>query len=49
MTLKQTGWKEGEEWDKAYIYLASGNKQLLEILQQRFEKGPIDWAAMFKR
>jgi uncharacterized protein YndB with AHSA1/START domain len=44
--LKQTGWKEGEEWDKAYAYLAAGNKQLLETLQLRFEKGPIDWAAM---
>jgi uncharacterized protein YndB with AHSA1/START domain len=47
VTLKQTGWKEGEEWDKAYAYLASGNKQLLETLQLRFEKGPIDWKAVF--
>jgi uncharacterized protein YndB with AHSA1/START domain len=46
LVLKQTGWKEGEEWDKAYAYLADGNKQLLETLQRRFEKGPIDWAAM---
>jgi len=47
--LTQTGWKEGEEWDKAYDYLAGGNKQLLEILQQRLEKGPIDWDVMFRR
>lgn len=47
VTLKQTGWKEGEEWDKAYDYLASGNKQLLETLQVRFEKGPIDWQKAF--
>ena len=43
VTLTQTGWKEGEEWDKAYAYLAEGNKRLLEVLQLRFEKGPIDW------
>jgi hypothetical protein len=42
--LKQTGWKQGEEWDKAYEYLASGNAQLLATLQRRFEQGPIDWA-----
>ena len=33
VTLKQTGWKEGDEWDKAYEYLADGNAQLLETLQ----------------
>jgi uncharacterized protein YndB with AHSA1/START domain len=44
LTLKQTGWKQGEEWDKAYDYLASGNAQLLQVLQRRFAKGPIDWA-----
>jgi uncharacterized protein YndB with AHSA1/START domain len=47
VTLKQTGWKEGDEWDKAYAYLADGNKQLLETLQMRFEKGPIDWQKIF--
>ena len=45
--LTQTGWKESEEWDKAYAYLADGNQQLLETLQMRFEKGPIDWKAIF--
>lgn len=44
VTLRQTGWKEGEEWDKAYDYLAAGNAQLLATLQRRFENGPIDWA-----
>jgi uncharacterized protein YndB with AHSA1/START domain len=42
--LTQTGWKQGEEWDRAYDYLASGNAQLLEALRQRFITGPIDWA-----
>jgi uncharacterized protein YndB with AHSA1/START domain len=42
--LDQTGWKEGEEWDKAYDYLAKGNAQLLETLRRRFVDGPLDWA-----
>jgi uncharacterized protein YndB with AHSA1/START domain len=42
--LDQTGWKEGEEWDKAYDYLARGNAQLLETLRRRFIEGPLDWA-----
>ena len=41
--LTQTGWKSGEEWDKAYEYLAQGNAQLLEALHRRFVSGPIDW------
>jgi uncharacterized protein YndB with AHSA1/START domain len=42
--MVQTGWKSGEEWDKAYEYLADGNVQLLETLRRRFISGPIDWA-----
>src|SRR5579871_1622738 len=34
----------GEEWDRAYDYLARGNAQLLETLRRRFVSGPIDWA-----
>jgi uncharacterized protein YndB with AHSA1/START domain len=41
--LVQTGWKSGDEWDKAYEYLAKGNAQLLETLRRRFVDGPIDW------
>jgi uncharacterized protein YndB with AHSA1/START domain len=41
--LTQTGWKEGEEWDKAYDYLAGGNAEMLEALKRRFVSGPIDW------
>ena len=33
--LVQTGWKTGDEWDKAYDYLARGNAQLLETLRRR--------------
>jgi uncharacterized protein YndB with AHSA1/START domain len=42
--LTQTGWKEGEEWVKAYEYLTVGNAQLLATLHHRFVNGPIDWA-----
>jgi uncharacterized protein YndB with AHSA1/START domain len=42
--LTQTGWKTGEEWEKAYDYLARGNAQMLETLLRRFVSGPIDWA-----
>ncbi len=43
VTLTQTGWKQGKEWDDAYEYLAKGNAQLLEQLHYRFVKGPINW------
>jgi uncharacterized protein YndB with AHSA1/START domain len=39
--LVQTGWKSGEEWDKAYDYLAGGNAQMLETLLRRFMNGVI--------
>jgi len=42
--LTQTGWQSGEEWDKAYEYLARGNAELLDTLRRRFAAGPIDWA-----
>ncbi len=43
VTLVQTGWKSGKEWDDAYEYLAQGNAQLLTQLHQRFAEGPVDW------
>jgi uncharacterized protein YndB with AHSA1/START domain len=42
--LTQTGWKEGDEWDRAYEYLTAGNAQLLATLHRRFVGGPIDWS-----
>jgi uncharacterized protein YndB with AHSA1/START domain len=41
--LTQTGWKSGEEWTRAYEYLAAGNAQLLASLHRRFVDGPTDW------
>lgn len=46
VTLTQTGWKQGKEWDDAYEYLARGNAQLLQQLLYRFTKGPIPWDQM---
>jgi uncharacterized protein YndB with AHSA1/START domain len=46
VTLVQTGWKAGKEWDDAYEYLSKGNAQLLTQLQRRFVSGPIDWSKM---
>jgi uncharacterized protein YndB with AHSA1/START domain len=43
VTLAQTGWKTGDEWDAAYEYLARGNVELLTQLYQRFAFGPIAW------
>jgi uncharacterized protein YndB with AHSA1/START domain len=43
VTLTQTGWKAGPEWDAAYDYLAGGNAELLTQLHQRFVSGPIVW------
>jgi hypothetical protein len=43
--LAQTGWKTGNEWDKAYDYLAEGNAEILNNLRQRFMTGPFDWEA----
>lgn len=43
VTLVQTGWKAGAEWDAAYEYLADGNAALLTQLYQRFVSGPIAW------
>jgi uncharacterized protein YndB with AHSA1/START domain len=43
VTLVQTGWKTGAEWDAAYDYLADGNVELLTQLHQRFATGPLKW------
>jgi uncharacterized protein YndB with AHSA1/START domain len=42
--LEQTGWRNGEEWDKAYEHLFAGNAYLLATLHRRFVNGPLDWA-----
>jgi uncharacterized protein YndB with AHSA1/START domain len=47
LRFTQLGWGEGPEWDRAYDYFNDAwRKQVLPLLVRRFEKGPIDWAAM---
>jgi len=48
VTLSQTGWKKGKEWDDAYEYLAEGNAQLFNQLLYRFKNGPVDWSRLQK-
>lgn len=45
VTFIQTGWGEGEEWDKCYDYFenAWGNVVLARY-RYRFENGPVDWS-----
>lgn len=42
----QTGWKPGDEWDRAFVALAQANAEWLNWLARRFEEGPIDWSQM---
>lgn len=43
VSLHHTGWGDGGEWDKAYLYFDKAWGKVLGNLQARFEKGPIDW------
>ncbi len=44
VTLTETGWGEGEEWDKAYEYFSHiWPNVVFKRLQERFESGPVSW------
>jgi uncharacterized protein YndB with AHSA1/START domain len=44
VTLTETGWGEGDEWDKAFAYFSSAWQDVvLQRLKYRFEVGPVDW------
>ncbi|MBL8519431.1 MAG: SRPBCC domain-containing protein [Betaproteobacteria bacterium] len=43
VTLHQTGWGDGGEWDKAYDYFSKAWPFVLANLKKRFEAGPVDW------
>jgi hypothetical protein len=44
VSLYQSGWGEGEEWDRAIEYFEKAWKMVvLPHLQHRFKVGPIDW------
>ena len=49
VTLHHTGWGDGGEWDKAYVYFDKAWAAVLGNLQKRFDTGPYDWTAWLKQ
>lgn len=49
VTLHHSGWGDGGEWDKAYLYFDRAWGFVLANLKRRFEQGPIDWSAWMKQ
>lgn len=43
VTLHHSGWGDGGEWDRAYLYFDRAWTGVLAALQQRFVAGPKDW------
>ena len=43
VTLHQTGWGDGGEWDKTYAYFDRAWGNVLANLKKRHETGPQDW------
>ncbi len=43
VTLHHTGWGDGGEWDKTFVYFDRAWGSVLGNLQKRFETGPRDW------
>jgi len=43
VVVVQKGWEDGEEWDRAFEYLAGANAEWLNWLHQRFVEGPLQW------
>jgi len=44
VSINHLGWKEGPEWDQAYLHFEQGWSELISRLQKRFTEGPIDWS-----
>ncbi|MBV9267200.1 MAG: SRPBCC domain-containing protein [Acidobacteriaceae bacterium] len=44
VSITHLGWKHGPEWDKAYVHFQRGWSELMNRLQTRFIRGPIDWS-----
>jgi uncharacterized protein YndB with AHSA1/START domain len=42
--IEHLGWKQGPEWDAAYVHFVEGWGGLMDRLKRRFSEGhPIDW------
>jgi uncharacterized protein YndB with AHSA1/START domain len=49
VTLYHSGWGQGGEWDKAFVYFQKAWPGVLANLQKRFDSGPVDWTDWLKR
>jgi uncharacterized protein YndB with AHSA1/START domain len=43
VTITHLGWKDGPEWDRAYVHFQRGWSELMSRLEKRFTDGPINW------
>jgi uncharacterized protein YndB with AHSA1/START domain len=43
VTVTHYGWKDGAEWDRAFVHFTRGWGGLMTRLERRFTDGPIDW------
>jgi hypothetical protein len=43
VSLHHTGWGDGGEWDKTFVYFDRAWGNVLANLKQRHETGPHDW------
>ena len=44
VVIRQTGWKEGPDWDQGFRYFQRAWMLVLARLEHRFAKGPLDWS-----
>lgn len=47
VTLEQTGWGEGPDWDEGFRYFDRAWALVLARLEHRFAVGPLDWTAPY--
>jgi len=43
VTVTHYGWKDGAEWDRAFVHFTRGWGDLMKRLERRFTDGSIDW------
>lgn len=41
--MSVAGWQEGDDWDRAFEYFLRNNAGFLNLLYDRFTKGPLEW------
>ncbi len=46
VTLRHTGFEEGEEWEQGRAYFDRAWSVVLGRLRDRFDRGPVDWDAI---